>query len=37
MKKILWEYDYKGIRNSLSKEEFEKRLSGFMDSKTISL
>lgn len=28
---------YKGIRNSLSKEEFEKRLSGFMDSKTISI
>lgn len=35
--KDLWEYDYKGIRNSLSKEEFEKRLSGFMDSKTISI
>ena len=35
--KDLWEYDYKGIRNSLSKGEFEKRLSGFMDSKTISV
>lgn len=35
--KDLWEYDYKGIRNSLSKREFEKRLSGFMDSKTISV
>lgn len=35
--KDLWEYDYKGIRSSLSKGEFEKRLSGFMDSKTISV